>query len=909
MGCATSGAGVAHQYIQNREYQPIEPCKTPIPPNNGTVSVWGNNMLVEFTCDDGLLPVGRTFGSCNPTTKKWSVSRPICASSVCDPPANISNGKLFYDHGGSVVLATCNRGYRLTGSRQRYCNGYTWRGRSPKCRDKYPSRSLRRQASDNVTTTSSPQASAGDILDEHILEADNTCYLDYSEPPAVEHASVAIIYKFNKVRRMWILIANYTCEKGYSFNDTNATYLYCKSYKWIGKKNPECINTELPPTDPCETKNGGCEHICLSYGGGGYSCDCNQGYALGRLMRRCEDIDECRMDNGGCEHSCINVIGSFFCTCENGYISIGQKCHVNKVSGHSILTVRSSYYTDLDECQSPGGHRCDGECINVPGTYECNCTREGFTVASDKTSCVDVDECKNNNGGCEEVCVNTVGSYQCKCFRKGYGLSEDGHTCEDIDECKRYKKKGRCLNGVCENLLGSYTCHCNDGFEASSSGRKCLDRDECKDGSNDCTETCENNVGSYVCGCYDDGFTIGNDGKTCLDVDECEINNGNCEDVCVNAQGSYECLCRQEYKVLHEDGRSCTTCDSNHFYDKNHTTCFPCPNNAVIKDIVTVATGKEDCVCKSGFIPRGDGDCIDIDECENNIILCDQLCVNTPGSAYCACAPGYNLTMQNNCTDIDECEMNPCSQFCENMDGSYRCSCENGYFLAKEGHFCIDIEECLDDVLLCDHECVNTVGSAYCTCDKGYQISKDNVTCSDIDECSLGIDLCEDRCTNTQGSYICDCVSDGVKLSWDLASCSDINECMEGENNCTGQCINTYGSYTCNCYEDGFVTSEDGTTCEDQDECSNPELNDCLETCVNTVGSYRCDCLLGHALIGYNKCAPCPKNYFRDETSRECVSCPVYSVTLMEGSTSIGDCQCMDGYHGNMTFGEDCVKV
>lgn len=217
------------------------------------------------------------------------------------------------------------------------------------------------------------------------------------------------------------------------------------------------------------------------------------------------------------------------------------------------------------------------------------------------------------------------------------------------------------------------------------------------------------------------------------------------------------------------------------------------------------------------------------------------------------------------------------------------------------------MEECLDQILICDQQCVNIEGGAYCSCEKGYEISEDNVTCKDIDECRVR-NLCEDKCINTQGSYECDCVLPGLKLSWDLASCSDINECMEGDNNCTGVCINTIGSYTCDCYEKGFITSKDGTTCEDQDECTNQDLNDCVETCVNTHGSYRCDCFLGHALIGYNKCAPCPRNYYRDDESVECVSCPHHSVTVMEGSTSVEQCICEEGFHGNLTLGEECVK-
>ena len=32
------------------------------------------------------------------------------------------------------------------------------------------------------------------------------------------------------------------------------------------------------------------------------------------------DVDECALDNGFCEHSCNNTIGSYHCTCNDGFI-------------------------------------------------------------------------------------------------------------------------------------------------------------------------------------------------------------------------------------------------------------------------------------------------------------------------------------------------------------------------------------------------------------------------------------------------------------------------------------------------------------------------------------------------------------------------------------------------------------
>ena len=44
--------------------------------------------------------------------------------------------------------------------------------------------------------------------------------------------------------------------------------------------------------------------------------------------------------------------------------------------------------------------------------------------------CVDIDECKDQNGGCGHNCSNTVGSYRCSCL-SGYTLNTtDNASCD-----------------------------------------------------------------------------------------------------------------------------------------------------------------------------------------------------------------------------------------------------------------------------------------------------------------------------------------------------------------------------------------------------------------------------------------------------------------------------------------------
>ena len=51
------------------------------------------------------------------------------------------------------------------------------------------------------------------------------------------------------------------------------------------------------------------------------------------------------------------------------------------------------------------------------------------------------------------------------------------------------------------------------------------------------------------------------------------------------------------------------------------------------------------CYCEQSqcdVTPINDTDCVNINEC-NEHHLCDQVCIDTPGSYYCSCNPGFQL--------------------------------------------------------------------------------------------------------------------------------------------------------------------------------------------------------------------------------------------------------------------------
>ena len=120
-------------------------------------------------------------------------------------------------------------------------------------------------------------------------------------------------------------------------------------------------------------------------------------------------------------------------------------------------------YTDIDECADPElqeGGLCSLGCVNTLGSYQCvNLSKQtpddhpptnteptiplplmpaecapGFEVGP-SGSCVDIDECTTNKGGCSHICHNTLGGAHCLCPR-GFMLGSDWKSCKGFLKCK-----------------------------------------------------------------------------------------------------------------------------------------------------------------------------------------------------------------------------------------------------------------------------------------------------------------------------------------------------------------------------------------------------------------------------------------------------------------------------------------
>ncbi|KAI0223787.1 hypothetical protein LSAT2_025085 [Lamellibrachia satsuma] len=186
---------------------------------------------------------------------------------------------------------------------------------------------------------------------------------------------------------------------------------------------------------------------------GSYHCECNIGYHLDNSdLHTCVDKDECSAGTHNCDQTCTNTVGSFECSCPQGY---------------DLATDRHTC-NDINECQIANGG-CSHQCHNNNGQYHCSC-RTGYTLKADRHNCEDVNECQTSKGGCSHLCHNDDGHYHCSC-PVGYRLTLDGHSCQD--PLQPMKSCEQTCDHDCAFIRAAYRCTCRAGFILASDQRSC----------------------------------------------------------------------------------------------------------------------------------------------------------------------------------------------------------------------------------------------------------------------------------------------------------------------------------------------------------------------------------------------------------------------------------------------------
>ncbi|MEZ4266202.1 MAG: EGF domain-containing protein [Myxococcota bacterium] len=394
----------------------------------------------------------------------------------------------------------------------------------------------------------------------------------------------------------------------------------------------------------------------------------------------------------------------------------------------------------------------------------------------------------------------------------------------EISACTPCAPVPLCVGQVTCTTAADSAC---DACEAGYASPLCADIDECSDGTAPCAVTaeCTNTVGGFTCAClpghFGDGFVC----PACTPVPHCA---GQLE--CTTPQDSTCGVCEGGFALT--DGQ-CV--DIDECQDGSHT----CAPDATCENTV----GGFECTCEAGFY--GDGEtctpCAAVAHCVGAVV-----CTGADDANCDACEAGYAVPA---CADVDECASGEhtcdANAACANTDGGYDCACQPGFF--GDGATCTacaPVAHCASGLT-----CTDGADSACLECAPGYG----GPGCDDIDECALASPPCDPlaTCTNSDGGFDCACMAGSYGDGLACQICTPVNHC-DGAVVCS-----TADDSSCDSCEPGYAAP----TCADIDECaSGAHTCDANAACANTAGGFDCTCLPGFFGDGAacTACAPVP---------------------------------------------------
>nr|XP_034836920.1 fibrillin-2-like isoform X4 [Maniola hyperantus] len=621
----------------------------------------------------------------------------------------------------------------------------------------------------------------------------------------------------------------------------------------------------------------------------------------------CLDIDECEERLDDCQRLsqyCINTHGNYFC-----------QDHVSKRCAPGFkVNIATGICEDIDECeQSSEVCKRNEVCINLPGAYNCKSKistlpklatkkcQEGTRVRPGGTICEDIDECREGSHLCDQFqnCINTYGGHECRC-KNGFELDSTSGSCVDVDECAL--KLDNCQAGLqCLNVLGSFTCTRRSASSTSTSTVLPAYEYEYYDSGEE-----ENTV-------VPEPHTTSTSTTTSTTTPRPTTTTSSPRPIQPPRRYPYF---RPTFQTRPPTSTTTTTPVPSRrplpeYYPRRPVTevTTSTDSNTVDRERkpgTDIDFNPNELHCLNGYERNDRGECVDVNECNENRHICGPLevCINRVAGYECDCMPGFTRDPSGWCvvvttstsprprpttrlttprlttptlttprpttprtttavtttprvtpTEVTTAASTTPEWWHQPSRGHYNPppNCELGYIYSHSRRKCIDIDECERNVSECgpQQRCENFYGGFSCQCPPGHRNIGKN--CEDIDECSYG-NTCSynARCVNTVGSFKCECSEGFRNAPSNDKVCVDVDECAETPTICEQRCANAWGGYRCYC-DKGYRLHKDNRTCVDIDECeefsrSRSRGRLCGGRCVNVAGSYRCSCPSGYRL-------------------------------------------------------------
>uniref|UniRef100_A0A452HKU1 Latent transforming growth factor beta binding protein 2 n=1 Tax=Gopherus agassizii TaxID=38772 RepID=A0A452HKU1_9SAUR len=717
--------------------------------------------------------------------------------------------------------------------------------------------------------------------------------------------------------------------------------------------------------DECSSATACPLGICTNTDGSFACRACDAGYMLSSNRFTCEDMNECLASeicspNG----ECLNSHGSYFCICAPGFSNAAggvTKCALDPgyrpgLSLGPVYTHRTASVLifilslpDVDECADKS--RClRGQCFNTEGSYRCLC-ENGFRHSQETDDCVDVDECVDfGDTVCGTWrCQNTPGSYRCVMgCQPGFHRTPLG-DCIDIDECANETLCGS--HAFCDNTDGSFRCLCDSGYENLPPGQDCVDVNECELMVAVCgTALCENVEGSFLCLCLSDHEEYNTEAGECRpragmgdperpiaprpagsERKECYYHISDvqlCDSVLAKNTTKEECCCTEgaawgdncethpcpilvEYSEICPSGKGYIPVEGTLLFGQtSYTDADECemfgPEICRNGHCVNTVPGYK-CFCRSGYLYDSSRlECVDQDECENEMSCVNGECLNTAGSFHCFCGLPLVLDVtRNRCINVssragewDPEEHEIHLDICWQRVSNYICNQPlRGRRTTYTECCCRYGEAWSQDCALCPHRASEdfahlcNVARGETEREPGLQERPGYEYGPALEDSHYGLyspdlgpyynylspeygapdasfpqrELSSEVGGSTflrtpqlppaqsQPRYLPSQTGDFEGLQ--AEECGILNGCENG------RCVRVREGYTCDCF-DGFQLDMTHMACVDINECEEVSSSGPLcegGTCENTEGSYRCNCSPGFVVQAEpHRCAPAP---------------------------------------------------